>query len=111
LYLLNYAMDSSVHVAITRTVKPGFEESFEKAIQAFFTRTAHLPGALGALLIRPFPGSSNNTYGILRSFKNKNARDAFYQSQAFSEWQQMVQPMVEGQLQQDRPPRPGGLFC
>ena len=53
-------MDSSVHVAITRTVKPGFEESFEKAIQAFFTRTAHLPGALGAQLIRPFPGLSNN---------------------------------------------------
>jgi len=94
-------MEENIHIAITRTVKPGFEEAFEQAIQDFFAKTTGLPGSLGAHLIRPVPGSEKNTYGILRSFKSKNDRDAFYQSGDFLEWEKSVQPMVEGDYSRD----------
>ena len=88
-------MEPNIHVAITRRVKPGYEDAFEKAIKRFFAETAELPGVLGAQLIRPIPGSSSNTYGILRSFAGENERDAFYRSDTFREWQEVVAPMVE----------------
>ncbi len=90
-------MDKDIHVAITRAVKPGLEEAFEQAIQDFFTRTSSHQGSLGAQLIRPVPGSTNNTYGILRSFKSEADRLAFYQSEDFLKWQEEVESMVEGE--------------
>lgn len=89
-------MEENIHVAITRNVKPGFEEAFERAIQDFFAKTMGQPGSLGAQLIRPVPNSGNNSYGILRSFKSDKDRRAFYASTAFKDWEKMVEPMVEG---------------
>lgn len=88
-------MEPTIHVAITRKVIPGYEDAFEKTIKRFFAETAEVPGVLGAQLIRPIPGSSGNTYGILRSFAGENERDAFYRSDTFREWQEVVAPMVE----------------
>ncbi|MDJ0621773.1 MAG: hypothetical protein QNJ17_02340 [Desulfocapsaceae bacterium] len=90
-------MEENIHVAITRTVKAGFEEPFEQAIQDFFAKTMGLQGSLGVQLIRPVPGSGNNSYGILRSFKSEKDRQAFYASAAFMEWEKVVEPMVEGE--------------
>ena len=88
-------MDKSIHVATTRTVKPGCEEDFEKVVLAFF------PGALkdtsteGALLLRPLPGSNSRTYGILRSFATEQDREDFYNSEEFSKLQQAMKPYIE----------------
>lgn len=92
-------MEQDIHVAITRKVKPGFEEKFEQAIQEFFTTTSGHQGSLGAQLIRPVSRSENNVYGILRSFKSRADRDAFYQSEDFISWQQKIEPMVESEYQ------------
>lgn len=88
-------MEPSIHVAITRTVKPGFEADFEKALQKFFIKSLKHQGALGAQLIRPIPGSDNRTYGIIRSFASIEDRDAFYRSDSFREWETAVQTFVE----------------
>lgn len=92
-------MKPTVHVAITRIVKHGCEEDFEEAIRKFFAQSAVSPGVLGAQLIRPIPGTTDRTYGIIRSFASADERDAFYRSESFAEWQQTVQPLVDGDCQ------------
>jgi antibiotic biosynthesis monooxygenase (ABM) superfamily enzyme len=89
-------MAASIHVAITRTVKPGCEEVFEHAIQHFFAETQKEARTLGAQLLRPLPGTKDRSYGILRSFANEKDRDAFYGSERFHRWQESVEPLVEG---------------
>lgn len=88
-------MNTPVHVAITRTVRPGCEEAFEEAIRSFFAESLRDKATLGAQLLRPLPGTSTRTYGILRSFANDDDRDAFYRSESFLRWQEAVKPLVE----------------
>jgi hypothetical protein len=88
-------MDRPVHVAITRRVKPGCEAAFEDAISRFFSDTLREKASLGALLIRPLPGTQNRTYGILRSFANEQDRDAFYNLINFRKWDESVKNLVE----------------
>jgi antibiotic biosynthesis monooxygenase (ABM) superfamily enzyme len=88
-------MNTPVHVAITRTVRPGCEEAFEEAIRSFFAESLSDKATLGAQLLRPLPGSNTRTYGILRSFANENERNAFYRSKRFLRWQEAVRPFVE----------------
>jgi antibiotic biosynthesis monooxygenase (ABM) superfamily enzyme len=89
-------MKNPVHVAITRTVRPGCEEAFEQAIKAFFADTMRESASLGVQLLRPLPGSDSRSYGILRSFSSTEERDAFYNSQTFRRWEATVAPLVEG---------------
>lgn len=88
-------MNTPVHVAVTRMVKPGREEAFEEAIRSFFADSLKDEASLGAQLLRPLPGANTRTYGILRSFSNKKDRDAFYQSESFRRWEEAVKPLVE----------------
>ncbi len=88
-------MDTPVHVAITRKVKPGCEEAFEEAIRSFFAESLKDKASLGAQLLRPLPGTNTRTYGILRSFPNEKDRDAFYRSEGFLRWQEAVKAFVE----------------
>jgi uncharacterized protein len=84
-----------IHVAVRRRVKPGREAEFEAAIREFFAHALADPGSHGASLLRPFPGAPNE-YGILRAFENEAARDRFYASPAFRDWNERVQPLVDG---------------
>ena len=88
-------MDEPIHVAITRTVKPGREQDFEKAVRDFFANSLGDTATQGALLLRPLPGSDSRTYGILRSFASDQDRDAFYRSDCFTQLQQPLKPYVE----------------
>ena len=80
-------MTLPIHVAITRKVKHGCEKEFESSIRTFFGDSFTASGSLGAQLIKSVPGSSDRTYGILRSFASKQDRDRFYQSPKFLEWE------------------------
>ncbi len=86
-----------VHIAITRTVKSGCEEEFEKAIFQFFERAEAEPGSAGAYLIRPFRGSADREYGVLRSFDSLEAKERFYRSSLYREWTETVRPLVVGE--------------
>lgn len=88
-------MNKPVYVAITRKVKPGCEEAFEKAILSFFSQTLNAGDSLGAQLLLPMPDTDTHTYGILRSFANEKAREEFYQSENFLKWQEAVKAFVE----------------
>ena len=88
-------MNQPIHIAINRTVKPGHENDFEKAILTFFADAQENESTLGAQLLRPIPGSDSRTYGIMRSFESEQDRDRFYASERFKNWQQAVAPLVE----------------
>ena len=92
----------AVTVAVTRIVKAGCEEAFERALHDFVQDSLHLPGQLGVHILRPAPGSGSREYGILRRFESVEARDAFYRLPLFEEWKEKVAGLVEGEPRYER---------
>ena len=90
-------MNESIHVAITRRIKPGCEADFQQALKEFFQASfAHL-GVQGASMLVPPPGSSSPEYGILRTFASARERDNFYASPMFMAWEEKIKPLTEGE--------------
>lgn len=90
-------MKTPVTVAILRRVRPGCEAAFESALHEFVQQSLNEPAQLGVHVLRPAPGSGSREYGILRRFADAAARDAFYDSAIFRDWQQKVAPLTEGE--------------
>lgn len=88
-------MNNQLHVAITRKVRPGCEQAFEEALLSFFAVSFTHERTIGASMIRPFPGTNERTYGIIRSFACEEDRDAFYASDDFRQFQETIAPLVE----------------
>ncbi len=63
----------SIHVAVTRQVKPGCEDEFEQALREFARESLHKPAPTGVHLIEPVPGTNGCEYGMLRSFDSEDA--------------------------------------
>jgi hypothetical protein len=86
-----------VHIAVTRQVKPGYEQTFEEALREFARESLRVPGTTGVHLIAPVPGTDGCEYGILRSFESEEASSRFYESDLFRNWQEQVGGMVAGE--------------
>lgn len=86
----------SIHLAVTRRVRPGCEDEFERAVREFF-RASFVPGVQGAHLLSPLAESGSRVYGILRTFANEEERAAFYRSPLFLAWEEKVRPLTEGE--------------
>jgi uncharacterized protein len=84
-----------IHVAITRTVRPGCEQEFEEEVAKLSLEVEREPGVEGAYLLRPAEEGSRD-YGILRAFSSKAACDRFYRSAPYERWNQSIAPLVEG---------------
>ncbi|HEY3307260.1 MAG TPA: antibiotic biosynthesis monooxygenase [Desulfuromonadaceae bacterium] len=85
-----------VAVLTLRTAKPGLEEKFETALHDFISASFETEGQLGVHVVRPAPGSPSREYGIVRRFSSSEARDCFYQSALFKQWEQKVAQLTEG---------------
>lgn len=103
--------DSAVHMAVLRRVRPGKEVEFEDSLRDFIRRSLEHEGTTGAHLLHPSAASAEREYGILRSFRSQAARDAFYDSDLFAEWQAEVAPLVEGEPTRRPLDALEGLFC
>ena len=86
-----------IHCAITRVVREGKEADFEAAVKRFVAKSLDYHGTTGAHLLRPADPSGPREYGILRSFQSEDHMREFYDSQLFSEWQDEVAELVEGE--------------
>jgi len=86
----------TVTVSITRTVKPGNEAEFERALHDFVQRSLILDGQLGVHIMRPAPGSGSREYGIVRKFASREALMAFRTSPEYLEWNQIATELTEG---------------
>src|SRR6266481_3545824 len=89
----------SIHVAITRRIKPGCEQEFQAALMEFFASSLAQTGVQGAAMLVPHPGSSSTEYGIIRSFASTAERDTFYASPLYLEWKKRVTPLSDGEPQ------------
>jgi len=89
-------INQPVHVAVTRTVKPGCEVAFEMALHDFVQRSLALPGQMGVHIIRPARGSDSREYGIVRRFANRDALEVFRTSPEYLEWNQFALGLTEG---------------
>src|SRR6478609_5823472 len=85
--------DMSIHVAITRRVRPGCEAEFQKELRGFFQASFDHGSVLGASMISPLAGEDPQQYGILRTFVDEMQRDAFYASPLFAEWNERAKSM------------------
>lgn len=89
-------MNEPIQVAIIRTVKPGCEADFEKALHELVKRSLALSGQMGVNIIRPAPGGNSRQYGIIRKFANRDALVAFRASPEYLEWNQLAVELTEG---------------
>ena len=87
----------SIHVAITRQVRPGCEAEFQQGLREFFQTSFAHGGVLGASMLIPPPGSDSREFGILRTFANEKERDAFYASPMFKAWEERARTLTEGE--------------
>src|SRR3989338_317052 len=87
----------SIHVAITRQVRPGCEAEFQAGLREFFQSSFDHPAVLGAQMLVPPPGSTSREFGILRTFRNEQECDAFYQSPLFKDWEKCARTLTEGE--------------
>lgn len=85
-----------IHVAVRRRVKPGHEAEFEAAVRELFASSLAHEGAAGAALLRPIAGAPNE-YGILRAFEDEAAKERFYASDAYRDWNARIAHLVEGE--------------
>ncbi|EHQ24878.1 antibiotic biosynthesis monooxygenase [Mucilaginibacter paludis] len=84
-----------IHVAITRKVLPGKEQEFKDALHRFMGESFRHDGVHGASIISGPEGDDDREIGILRTFKNKAERDAFYQSEHFKKWEEYASTITE----------------
>lgn len=87
----------SIHVAITRRVRPGHEAEFESQLRRFVQASLDLPGTRGVQMLHPAPDAPDREYGILRTFATEADRDAFYEGPLFKQWLAEAQPHIEGE--------------
>lgn len=85
-----------IQVAVLRTVKPGYEKEFEKALHNFVRRSLTLPGQMGVSVVRLAPDSAFRHYGIIRKFADRDALAAFRVSPEYLEWTRNAQHLTEG---------------
>jgi uncharacterized protein len=90
-----------VHVAITRKVLPGKEDEFVQALRQFLGESFLHGGVHGASMITALPGGDNREIGILRTFKDKAERNAFYNSDQFKEWDAYAATLTESPVYRD----------
>lgn len=88
---------STVHIAVTRRVKPGCEQAFEGALREFARESLREPGTTGVHIIAPVPGTTDGEYGILRSFESEASCYDFYASEVFKKWEADSASMVVGE--------------
>lgn len=86
----------SIHVAITRRVRPGSEVEFEERLSRFAQRSLEIPGTRGVQMLYPAPGDPKPEYGILRTFASAADRDAFYASSAYLDWEKEIAHLTDG---------------
>jgi len=85
-----------ITVSITRTVKPGYEADFERALHEFVQRSLSLPGQQGVHIMRPAVGSGSREYGIVRKFATRDALMDFRTSPEYLEWNALGVELTEG---------------
>lgn len=90
-------VEEPVSTITLRKVRLGQEAEFEASLKDFFQRSRSCPGQRGVHVVRPVPGSESREWGIMRTFDSEQAKDDFFRSPLFLEWQAVAAPFMEGE--------------
>lgn len=88
-----------VTVVITRKVRPGREEEFERFVREWVPIAVTFPGYLGVHMLRPPPGG--NDYGAVLRFRAASDWDAFREWPAYREFGAKIEPLIDGGVRID----------
>jgi antibiotic biosynthesis monooxygenase (ABM) superfamily enzyme len=82
-----------VTVVISRVVKPGREEPFEREVQAFIPKALQFEGHQGAFILRPPPG--RREYGAVLRFHSEETWEAFRDSDVYQAFVARIREHLE----------------
>lgn len=90
--------DAAVTVLISRRVKPGHEEAFERLCRQLMEVAAGFEGYLGSQLVQPNeePGSEDGLYHVVLAFESRASLDRWQDSAARSLGLTALAPHIEG---------------
>jgi len=90
--------DAAVTVLISRRVKPGHEEAFERLSRQLMEVAASFAGYLGAQLVHPGeePGVEDGLYHVVLAFENRASLDRWQDAPARSLGLTALAPHIEG---------------
>jgi uncharacterized protein len=82
-----------ITIAITRKVRPGAHDDFERAVTDWMKQSVTFPGHLGVLQLRP--ADDGNEYGALLRFEDQAAWDRFKDWPPYKEFLTRIRPFIE----------------
>jgi len=82
-----------VTVLLSRTIKPGLEKAYERALSDHLDEIQRRPGNLGITVFRPPKGS--RSWSFVLKFDSEKSLDQWQQSQSHALWKAKVGPMTE----------------
>jgi hypothetical protein len=83
-----------VSVVVRRSVKPGAEADFERAMREFTAFALAFPGNRGIDVLRPQPGGSRE-YTVVDHFVDSSARKAFKETPDYRAWMIRLRELTE----------------
>ncbi len=92
-------MSDAVTVVITRQIRPGREDEFEKLIRDWVPTALTFPGYLGVHMLRPAPGGRE--YGAVIRFRSAADWEAFRDWPVYAEFSAKIAGLIEGETKVD----------
>lgn len=80
-------------VVVTRIVRLGREEAFERALREYIPRSVEHPGHLGVLILRPPPGGRE--YGAVLRFESREAWEGLRESDGYRAFLEGIREHLE----------------
>ncbi|MDB5335386.1 MAG: hypothetical protein JWN70_1005 [Planctomycetaceae bacterium] len=85
--------DDAVTIVITRSVRPGCEAAFERAVRDWIPRAVEFPGHQGALMLQPH--AAGREYGAVLRFRSLELWRAFQNSPEYQDFLDQIRPLLE----------------
>src|SRR4051812_31724778 len=87
--------EGPVTVVVSRVVRAGHEEAFERAVRAWIPTAVAFPGHEGVLMLRPPPGGRE--YGAVLRFHSPEAWEAFRDAPEYRAFLDGLRDYLEGE--------------
>ena len=82
-----------VTLLLSRTIKPGLEKNYERALSEHLDEIQRRPGSLGITVFRPPRGS--RSWSFVLKFDSRNSLEEWQRSSSHARWKALVGPMTE----------------
>src|SRR5512136_1554304 len=92
--MLSKTEPEGVTVVVSRRIKPGCEDEYERAMRSFVQFALSFPGHRGINILRPAAGGRD--YIVVDKFSDETARSNFKGSAEYRDWMNQLGELTEG---------------